>query len=317
MSRRTEEYVRHLRLRAYVMGHYLKVSVVRELLNEARDAKNIALRYGCCGRDTIERLKAGGSDDGRARCRDCIREELVGILDNLQRLRREDPWERAERVREAARVIEISRSYSTGKKLDENSRDCRVDEVDMGHKICRHGVRKRAHSLVASLGMLEDGELRAEERVRLANWNAESKPVASWRDSLRSDAILLEPGVDCLHGLRLGRKELLSLRVEIWSASRHGLADICFVRTSSLVRCCPYNGLSGSLTSMRALMRPSRSVCVSAMRMSIMVSGAAALRCEKPSGRSIVSCTRIARRTGLPSASANSAAKRRPFATMF
>ena len=197
------------------MDHYLKVSVVRELLNETRDAKNIALRYGCCGRDAIERLKAGGSNDGRARGRNRIGEQLVGILNNLQRLRREDPWERAERVREAARVIEISRLCSTGKKLDEYSRDCWVDEVDMGHKIRRHGVRKRAHSLVASLGMLEDGELRAEERVRLANWNAESKPVASWRDGLCSDAILSKPGVDCLHGLRLGRKELLSLRVDI------------------------------------------------------------------------------------------------------
>ena len=89
------------------------------------------------------------------------------------------------------------------------------------------------------------------------------------------------------------------------------------LRTSSLVKCWPYNALVGSLTSMRALMRPSRSLCVSAMRMSMTVSGAAALTCEKPSGSSIVSCTRIARRTGLPSATANSAANRRPFATMF
>ena len=81
----------------------------------------------------------------------------------------------------------------------------------MRREVSGDGVRERAHGLLASLGVLEHGELGTQELVRLADWDAEREPVARGGDGLRGDVVLLEPSIDSLNGLGLGCKERLGL----------------------------------------------------------------------------------------------------------
>ena len=92
-----------------VSGHVRSSLVIT--LTEARDAEDVALRARLCGGNAIECLKARGGDDGRARCGNSVREDLAAVFKSGHGLRREDPRERAEGVREAVCVIEISRLF--------------------------------------------------------------------------------------------------------------------------------------------------------------------------------------------------------------
>lgn len=102
-----------------------------------------------------------------------------------------------------------------------NSRHGRVDKLDMADEIGRDGVSQGADGLCAGLVVLEDGELRIEQLVRLADGDRERQPVAGGGDRLRGDVVLGEPSVDGLNGLWLRCDERFHLQAKLTNEHKH------------------------------------------------------------------------------------------------
>lgn len=84
---------------------------------------------------------------------------------------------------------------SRGPDPPDDVRDGWMYQIQMAHQVSRDGVCERADGLKSGTDVREDGIVRGEDLVRLADGNLYRKPVACWGRDGRIQPIQAEPAI--------------------------------------------------------------------------------------------------------------------------